>query len=163
MSKTLLAALLSASLLGCASHPTVRPDDVLTDANGSPPEQPTPPRLARVVVAPPSRVSTGVISRVDLIPFLDAAPGRFLQHVQPEPRFAGGRFHGWRLLTFFPGDPRFAGVDLQAGDVVLTVNGQSVEQPNQLMRVWDSLRTSNLLVVSYEREGQARELRFEIR
>jgi hypothetical protein len=162
MSKTLLTAFLSASLLACASHPTVRPDDVLTDTNGGPPEQPAPPRLAPVVDATPPRASTGVIARGDLIPFLDAAPGRFLQHVQPEPRFIAGRFHGWRLMTFFPGDPRFASVDLQAGDVVTLVNGQSVEQPDQLMRVWDSLRTSDLLVVSYERAGQTRELRFEI-
>ncbi len=126
------------------------------------PKRRTAPKLAPVVEAMP-RSSTGVIARGDLIPFLDAAPGRFLQRVQPEPRFIAGRFHGWRLMKFFPGDPRFAAVDMQAGDVVLLVNGQSVEQPDQLMRVWDSLRTSKLLVVSYERAGQARELRFEIR
>src|SRR3954468_22679413 len=38
----------------------------------------------------------GIIPRAALSQVLDASPGYFLQHVQTEPRFAGGHFRGWR-------------------------------------------------------------------
>ena len=53
---------------------------------------------------------------------------------RPLPRLAA--------TAFFPGDTRFAGVDLQAGDVVTRVNGNPIERPEQLMEVWKALRTS---------------------
>ncbi len=104
----------------------------------------------------------GAIRRVELARVLDASPGYFLQHVQTEPRFAHGRFHGWRLVSFFPGDARFSGVDLQAGDVITRVNGKPIEEPDQFMAVWTELRTSRELVVDVERAGAARTLRWTI-
>jgi type II secretory pathway component PulC len=82
--------------------------------------------------------------------------------VQTEPRFAKGHFHGWRLVSFYPGDARFAGVDLQAGDVITRVNGKSVEQPDQFMAVWTELRSAHELVVDVERAGTPRTLRWTI-
>jgi type II secretory pathway component PulC len=115
--------------------------------------------------APPSSEAPsppGVIRRSELARVLDTSPGYFLQHVQTEPRFRAGRFAGWRLVSFFPGDARFAGVDLQAGDVVTRINGRPIEQPDQFMRVWTELRSSNQLVVDVERDGAARTLRWII-
>jgi type II secretory pathway component PulC len=117
--------------------------------------QSTPPAAQSVAPA-------GVIPRRELNRMLDAAPGVFFQHVVPEPRFRAGRFYGWRLAQFFPGDARFAGVDVRAGDVVLRVNGSSVERPEQLMQVWDGLRHAHELVVELERAGVARHLRWTI-
>jgi type II secretory pathway component PulC len=93
---------------------------------------------------------------------LDQSPGAFLAHVDLMPRFAGGRFAGWRVVRFFPGDDRFAGVDVQAGDVVRTVNGLPVEKPEQLMALWQLLRKAQELVVDLERAGAARTLRWPI-
>jgi type II secretory pathway component PulC len=104
----------------------------------------------------------GQIRRAELAQVLDASPGLFLQHVQTEPRFAHGRFAGWRVVSFFPGDARFAGVDLQAGDVVTRVNGKPIEEPDQFMAVWQELRTSKELVVDVERAGAPRTLRWTI-
>ena len=111
---------------------------------------------------PQSQATPGAIPRAELARVLDASPGYFLQHVETEPRFTHGRFHGWRLVSFFPGDTRFAGVDLQAGDVVTRVNGKPIEQPDQFMAVWTELRTSRELVVDVERAGAARTLRWTI-
>jgi hypothetical protein len=158
-----LAALLCG--LGCASAPP-RPSSVEAEAEAS--ESGQAPRVKesapdlKEATRPPG-AGTGTISRAELNKVLDAAPGRFLQHVQTEPRFVGGRFRGWKLAAFFPGDARFAGVDLRAGDVVLTVNGHAIEQPEQLMEVWEALRFERALVISLERDGQPRQLRFEIR
>ncbi len=104
----------------------------------------------------------GAIPRAELARVLDESPGYFLQHVQTEPRFTHGRFHGWRLVSFFPGDARFAGIALQAGDVITRVNGKPIEQPDQFMAVWTELRTSRELVVDVERAGAARTLRWTI-
>jgi type II secretory pathway component PulC len=105
---------------------------------------------------------THTISRGELVKVLDASPGLFLQHVITEPQLANGRFVGWRLVSFFPGDARFAGVDLQAGDVVTRVNGHAIEQPDQFMAVWDGLRRESQLVVDVQRNGAARTLRWTI-
>ena len=166
MSTSSLRALLfiaASSLAACAAAPP----RVTTPAE----EPAAPEEVAPAVVAPApvvsmtkeERRSTGTISRRELVQVLDGAPGRFLQHVDTEPRFVGGRFRGWKVAAFFPGDERFATVDLQPGDVILAVNGQSIEQPDQLMRVWEALRLERALVVSLERAGQPRQLRYEIR
>ena len=115
------------------------------------------------VVDKEARTSTGTIPRTALTHMLDEAPGRFLQHVEIVPRFRSGRFHGWRLVSFFPGDPRFSAVDLQSGDVVTAVNGQPIEQPDQLMKVWESLRQDSALTVNVERDGRPRQLHYDIR
>ena len=112
---------------------------------------------------PSSQLTTpGAIPRAELAKVLDASPGYFLQHVQTEPRFARGHFHGWRLVSFFPGDARFAGIDLQAGDVVTRVNGKPIEEPDQFMTVWTELRGAKELVVDVERAGAPRTLRWTI-
>ncbi len=111
--------------------------------------------------APPSRPK-GVITRGDLTPVLDRGVGAFLQHVDVAPRFAGGRFQGWRVTSFFPGDERFAGVDVRPGDVVVRVNGRSVEKPDQLAEVWQSLRDAPALEVELLRDGVPMKLRWPI-
>ncbi len=162
MIRQTLGAILSVSLASCA---TVQPRAVPPEPEAAPEPAAAPSTASPPVKEPPApaRSSTGVIVRGDLVKVLDAAPGRFLQHVETEPAFVGGRFRGWRLASFFPGDARFSGVDLRAGDVVLSVNGQSVEQPEQLMQVWESLRSEHAIVIAIERDGRARQLRFEIR
>ncbi len=124
-----------------------------------------PAALADVTAKPAPAVTaatTGTIARRTLVRLLDAAPGAFLQQVVPEPRFRDGRFYGWRLAQFFPGDARFAGVDMHAGDVIRSVNGSTVERPEQLMEVWDGLRRARELTVELERDGQPRRLRWII-
>ncbi len=93
---------------------------------------------------------------------LERGLGRFLQGVETEPFRENGRFVGFRLVTFYPDDPGLSSLDLHAGDVVLRVNGQPIERPEQASRVWDSLRVASELVVEYRRGDEPRELRFTI-
>lgn len=168
--RTLVFALLVA---GCAT--TQSPAQRGAESAGDPvtemhtdPSTDNPPK--RKTPSPPSAPPSsqlgpsapGTIRRSELATVLDKSPGYFLQHVQTEPRFAAGRFHGWRLVSFFPGDTRFAGVDLQAGDVVTRINGRAIEQPEQFMTVWTELRSSKELVVDVERDGAPRTLRWII-
>jgi hypothetical protein len=104
----------------------------------------------------------GAIRRADLLPVLDAGLGRFLQGVETEASLVDGRFVGFRLVSLYPDDPRFRGIDLAPGDVVVRVNGMSVERPEQAFQVWDGLRVASQLLIEYLREGERREIRFDI-
>jgi S1-C subfamily serine protease len=166
--RLLLALTLVTTVAGC--HQTGRPDPEtpLIKPEEAKPETspaPTPPP----VPLPPTSLKgeaglrrSGTLARGELDQFLDAAPGAFLQRVEPEPRFVQGRFAGWRIKAFFPGDARFASVDLQAGDVVTRVNGKLLERPEHLMDMWQALRSSRELVVDVERGGKAHTLRWTI-
>jgi hypothetical protein len=108
------------------------------------------------------RVSTGVISRDELVPVLDGGLGRFLQNVETEPAFHKGSFVGFRIVSLFPGEPAFASLDLRPGDTVTRINGKSIERPEQAAAVWEDLRTASNLVVDYRRGGEQHALRFTI-
>ncbi len=142
-------------------HEVEAPAESATPADSpAPPEAAPPPAAAAAATAPAA--TGGGITRRELLSVLDQSPGAFLQHVDVTPRFGGGRFIGWRVVSFFPGDARFAAVDLQAGDVVHTINGLPVEKPEQLMVVWQALRSATALEVALERNGVARTLRWPI-
>lgn len=139
-------------------------------ASAAPAQRTTPARRAAVApapaasaaAAPTTPVSTGRIARADLEPVLAAGLGRFLQGVDTEPDLEAGHFVGFRLRSLYPRDPRFAGIDLVAGDTIVRVNGQSIERPEQALQVWNGLRVASELMIEYLRRGQRKELRFTI-
>jgi type II secretory pathway component PulC len=144
-------------LLGCASsQESVRGEETSIEKRvNAPLEADAPPAAA------PS-TPKGVIARAELEAVLRQGPGAFLQHVDVSPRFSGGRFQGWRVVKFFPDDPRFQAVDIAPGDVVLKVNGRSVEKPEQLGEVWQLLQTAAALEIALERNGEPRTLKWPI-
>jgi len=128
--------------------------------DGAPPAEESKPE-SRLDEAYP-RVSTGVISREELVPVLDGGLGRFLQNVQTEPVFHKGAFVGFRIVSLFPGEPAFASLDLRPGDTVTRINGRRIERPEQAAAVWEDLRTASNLVVDYRRNAERHALRFTI-
>jgi S1-C subfamily serine protease len=89
--------------------------------------------------------------------------GLFLQRVtlEDQPVLKDGRFHGFRIAALR--DPRFwSGVDLRAGDVVVRVNGMSIEHPEDALEAFHALEAARELRVFYERDGQPRELTYPI-
>jgi hypothetical protein len=127
---------------------------------GAPPAEEQKPESS--LDQPYPRVSTGVISRDELLPVLDGGLGRFLQNVETEPAFHKGAFVGFRIVSLFPGEPAFASLDLRPGDTVTRINGKPIERPEQAAAVWESLRTASNLVVEYRRDGEEHALRFTI-
>lgn len=126
------------------------------DAGEAPQSEAT--KAADVVVDPVS----GPIDRRLLLAVLDRGLGRFLQGVDTEPHVVDGRFVGFRILSLYPDDPRFAHVPIEPGDVLLEVNGRSIERPDQAMKVWKSLRVAGSLVLRYQRDGTLHEARYVI-
>lgn len=148
---------------GCAAPRSIAP--------GAPTPTPAITAAPEPTTSAPARSDEGrlspapskpTIQRAELLRILDQSPGLFLQQVDSEPRFQRGRFYGWLLRTFFPGDRRFATVNLQPGDIVLHVNGSTLERPEQLMETWDALRTAGELVVDFDRAGRAHRVIWKI-
>lgn len=89
--------------------------------------------------------------------------GAFLQYVDvsDQPVFVAGKFHGFRIAGLR--DTAFwQGVDLKPGDVVVSVNGFPIEHPEQAATAFESLDVASELHVTYERDGQPRDLVYAI-
>lgn len=124
-----------------------------------PPER---PRAERRVAEPPVVVSTpGTIQRTALDDVLARGPGAFLSKVSLEPNVVEGRFVGFRVTELHDA-ALFDAVDLQPGDTILSVNGQTIERPEQAFEVWSALRVASELTVDVLRDGQPRQLRYPI-
>jgi type II secretory pathway component PulC len=104
----------------------------------------------------------GTIARARLIAVLDAGPGMFLRQLEVSPRMAGDRFVGWQLVQLIDRAGPLGDVDVAPGDVLLAINGKPLERPDELQRLWDSLRTANELKAQLARGDARLELRFTI-
>lgn len=120
------------------------------------------PAVESRLQAPSERISSGAISRTELLAVLDEGLGRFLQNVETEAAFHKGSFVGFRIISLFPGEPAFASLDLRPGDTVTRINGKPIERPEQAAAVWRDLRTASKLVIDYRRGGEPLALRFQI-
>jgi len=102
------------------------------------------------------------IPRVDLLVVLEEGIPRFLQNVRVEPRFLEGRFFGWQVISLYPDDPRFNQSSIRPGDIVIDVNGRSVERPEGLKVLWDDLASASNLRFTVLREGRTYLIDYEI-
>jgi len=128
--------------------------------------RPSVARAATPVPAPSIAEASGgaTITRAQLEAVLDGGLGRFLGRVETEPAREAGQFVGFRIVAL---EGSLASADaassgLRAGDVVMRVNGQIIERPEQAFAVWEGLRVASTLAIEYLRAGQRREARFEI-
>jgi general secretion pathway protein C len=126
----------------------------------APPPAPVTAQVA-VAPAPPVEVSEPVIQRVALEEVLDAGLGAFLGRVTTEPSLDGNHFVGFRLVALRD-SALFENVDLQPGDVIVSVNGQPIERPEQAFTAWTSLHVASEITLAVMRDGQRRDLRFPI-
>jgi hypothetical protein len=180
MRRSLAAALLF-QFLGCASGAAssasrpapapkaAEPAEVSESSQASASEQTaSASSTADVAAAPaeptalPDTVDGSDIPRAALLLVLEQGVGRFLQKVSIEPHLERGRFVGWRIVELFPHGSELSRGVLLPGDTLVRVNGQSVERPEQVKNVWDSLATESQLVLQVIRAGKASEVRHRI-
>jgi general secretion pathway protein C len=136
---------------------------VLTLIAGCGGAAPEPVHTTPVATAPPPpvEVTEPVIQRAALDEVLDAGLGAFLGRVTTEPSLDGNRFVGFRLVALRDA-ALFENVDLQPGDVILSVNGQSIERPDDAFTAWTGLRVASEITLAVLRDGARRDLRFPI-
>ena len=99
---------------------------------------------------------TVALRRAALARFVAQGAGHFNALIDVRPAFRRGRFFGWHVSAYRgPGQ-------LAPGDIVLGVNGRSLERPEQFMAVWDGLARGKALVVDLERRGRRATFRYPI-
>lgn len=111
-------------------------------------------KQARAELPLPAQLNGGSIPRDVLRAELAKGIGRFFQQVRPEPVVSRGRFVGWRIATLFANRPDIQVRELKTGDIVLRVNGESVERPEDFKAVWDTLADAKQIVLEIERAGE---------
>jgi type II secretory pathway component PulC len=140
----------------------------LCQCGGAAPAQPEPatPSAASTAAPPPAAAAPAPdhrLKRSAVHAAIGQGLGAFLQHVDLDdaPVRVAGRFRGFRIAGLR--DPQFwAGVDLKPGDVVTRVNGFPIERPEQAQTAFEALEVAPELRVSYERDGEPRELVYPI-
>lgn len=84
-------------------------------------------------------------------------PGLISDVLRPQPVFADGKLHGYRV---YPGrDARaFAALGLRQGDLVLAINGTTLDDPNRGNEIFSSLGNSDQARVTVIRNGQQQDI-----
>ena len=118
-----------------------------------------PPAVAAPVHA---GVRTGTIARASLVKTLDAGPGTFLQQFEVAGALEGERFIGWKLVRITDDSSALRDLDLNPGDVLTSINGQSLAKPDQLQALWDSLRSATAIAADLRRGDTSVQLNFAI-
>jgi type II secretory pathway component PulC len=118
---------------------------------------------AQAATVAPQPADAHTLSRSAVRQAVAQGLGAFLQHIEldDQPVKAGGRFHGFRV-ALLRGDRFWTGVDLKPGDVITAVNGFPIERPEQALTAFESLDVASELRVTYDRDGQPRELAYSI-
>jgi type II secretory pathway component PulC len=91
------------------------------------------------------------LHRAALDEFLAKGPAYALALVQSDAVKEGGRFVGFRIVSFREEPPAYLG--LRAGDVVARVNGLPIETPDQFFAVFEALKTASEVRFDVVRDG----------
>ncbi|NVB41516.1 hypothetical protein G6O69_27000 [Pseudenhygromyxa sp. WMMC2535] len=107
------------------------------------------------VEAPPR--PEGVIYRSELHRATqDGSPAYLTGALSPEPYRPQGRFEGWVITRLWPQDPELCapGCDLQPGDIILSVNGSTLQTPEDLSNLLARIDEIESVDVRGIREGE---------
>lgn len=82
---------------------------------------------------------------------------RLADVIRPTPYFVNGQQQGYRV---YPGRDRrqFAALGLRPGDLIKEIDGQSLTDPTQAMKIFQSLGSADQVTVTVERDGQPQSL-----
>lgn len=142
---------------GGARLHAVYADRVIIDRSGQL-ESLTLPRLnpnPRASMAPPPAMPSQFAENLRRI--AETNPGALAEVIRPQPVFAGGVQRGYRV---YPGRNRqqFAQLGLRPGDLILSINGTPLDDPNRGAEIFSTLGSSGRVSVSIERNGQTQDL-----
>lgn len=113
---------------------------------------PPPPAAPATSVQPVSYdVPPGHVHRAQLEEVLRQGPPWVLRQVVPEEVIREGRFVGWRVLVV----PEQW--ELHSGDIVMRVNGMTIERPEDLWAAWMQVGSAPEIRIAYERNGAPKE------
>jgi general secretion pathway protein C len=101
----------------------------------------------------PQTAGSQVVERVKRMIAQD--PGSVAEIMRPQPVFANGQQRGYRV---YPGRNRaqFARLGLRPGDLVMSVNGTPLDDPQRGMDIFRSIGSADQVRVTVERNGRPR-------
>jgi hypothetical protein len=104
------------------------------------------------------------IYRDELHRATERGPAYLLRQLGPEPFRHHGTWVGWEITRMFPDDPAVCapGCDVDVGDVILSVNGSTLETPQAFADALEALPKADRLVVHSLRNGKRRERSYRI-
>ncbi|MBN2340784.1 MAG: hypothetical protein JXX29_11365 [Deltaproteobacteria bacterium] len=108
------------------------------------------PKSAAVEAEPPPQPITDV-TREQLNSILEKGPAHILAMVQTDSVKEGGKFIGFKIVSFRVDAPSILGV--QPDDIVKKVNGLSIERPEQFLTVFEKLKTAAEITFVVMRDG----------
>lgn len=87
----------------------------------------------------------------------ESNPSAFAEVVRPQPVFANGVQRGYRV---YPGRNRqqFTRLGLQPGDLVMSINGTPLDDPQRGIEIFNTMGSSDRVTVTVERNGQSQDL-----
>lgn len=87
---------------------------------------------------------------------------RLLSQARAVPYFRNGKSIGMRLFAIRRGS-LYEKLGMKNGDIILSVNDNSVNDPAQALKIFEKLKTERSINVELERNGQSSGLRYSIR
>lgn len=97
------------------------------------------------------------VPRAEYDAFFSQSPAVVLARMQLEPITDGGTLLGYRVLKL----KRFAGVDLQDGDIIVGIDGVMPRTPDAYFERWEKAKTGSGCVVNVQRDLERFELVWE--
>jgi hypothetical protein len=150
----LAAAVVVAASLACPAPPPAHEPHAgaADDAGSSAVPRPDEPSFG----ACPEPAGPATATRAELTAFLDRGLPDLLGRVRTSPvldrQGPGARFVGFRIVALGP-ELRCGPFGLREGDVVTTVNGRSIERPDDALDVWNSLFGATEISLTLVRGG----------
>ncbi len=121
------------------------------------------------IVAPPAKAAVdhgpGTIPGDAIDRVTARGPGWLLGQLgPPEPYRPRGRFEGWTITAVFPDAPELCAprCDLQPGDIIVSVEGDSLETPNAYTAVFERASDLKALRVVRIRAGVRETVEYRI-
>ncbi len=87
---------------------------------------------------------------------------RLLSQARAVPYFRNGKSIGMRLFAIRRGS-LYEKLGMKNGDIILSVNDTSVNDPAQALKIFEKLKTERSINLELERNGQSSALRYSIR
>jgi type II secretory pathway component PulC len=172
--RLVVGLLLSIGLWGCATGSGAQKDQAV-QGEPPPPEEANEPavRVGPEVEAeslapsddeagtedasPSSRSGEGVtVTRSRVQTLIEKGPAYILQAVSVEPARTDGEFVGYEIVGMTEAARRVANPQLSVGDVIESINGTTIERPDDYVSTWKDLNRVDRVVIGFRRDGESK-------
>ena len=99
-------------------------------------------------------VKAGKLRRAVVDAVIDRGAQRLIASIQVAPHLLEGRFVGFRIVGVGREAPFVNSSAIRPGDVILRVNQEPIERPEQFMRAWELVKQASNLEIALLRGDQ---------